>query len=79
MEEKVDLLTFEIEHINVEALRRLKLEGITVYPDPETLYVIKDKGLQKEFYNENNIPTSSFQIYNSKGKVLKALETGEAN
>jgi 5-(carboxyamino)imidazole ribonucleotide synthase len=74
---KVNLLTFVIEHINIEALRKLKQEGVTVYPDPETLNTIKDKGLQKEFYKKHNIPTSAFQIYKSKEEVLKALDSGE--
>ena len=74
---KVDLLTFEIEHINIEALRKLKSEGVTIYPDPETLNTIKDKGLQKEFYAKHNIPTSSFKIYQSKAEVLEALASGE--
>lgn len=76
---KVDLLTFEIEHINIEALRKLKKEGVTIYPDPETLDIIKDKGLQKEFYRKNNISTSSFQVFNSKKEVLEAIKSGEIN
>lgn len=76
---KVDLLTFEIEHINVQALRKLKEEGVIIYPDPETLHVIKDKGLQKEFYQNNNIPTSPFQIFNSKNEVLEAIKSGNIN
>ncbi len=71
---KVNLLTFEIEHINIEALRKLKQEGTTIYPDPETLYTIKDKGLQKEFYRNNNIPTSEFSIYENKVKILNTLK-----
>jgi 5-(carboxyamino)imidazole ribonucleotide synthase len=71
---KVDLLTFEIEHINIAALRKLKKEGLTIYPDPETLHIIKDKGLQKEFYKTHNIPTSPFQIYNSKEEVFEAIQ-----
>lgn len=74
---KVDLLTFEIEHINIEALRKLKEEGVTIYPDPETLNTIKDKGLQKEFYAKHNIPTSPFKNYQSKVEVLQALASGE--
>ncbi len=74
---KVDLLTFEIEHINIEALRKLKAEGVTVYPDPETLNTIKDKGLQKLFYEKHNIPTSPFKLYENKAAVLAALDKNE--
>lgn len=74
---KVDLLTFEIEHINIEALRLLKSEGLKIYPDPETLNTIKDKGLQKEFYLKNNIPTSYFKLFESKSEVLESLNKEE--
>lgn len=74
---RVDLLTFEIEHINIDALRKLKAEGVTVYPDPETLNTIKDKGLQKLFYEKHNIPTSPFKLYENKVAVLDALDKNE--
>ncbi|WP_031426290.1 5-(carboxyamino)imidazole ribonucleotide synthase [Flavimarina sp. Hel_I_48] len=67
---KVDVLTFEIETINVDALEKLQAEGVTVYPSPQTLRVIQDKGIQKNFYTEKNIPTSPFSVYND----LKALK-----
>ena len=73
----VDLLTFEIEHVNIDAIRKLKEEGVKVYPDPETLNTIKDKGLQKQFYADNNIPTSDFVLFESKQEVLDAIEKGE--
>lgn len=74
---KVDMLTFEIEHVNLEALRQLKEEGVKIYPDPELLAVIQDKGLQKQFYGEKNIPTSPFELYTSKQDVLTGIETGK--
>ena len=46
----VDAITVEIENVNVEALRKLKQEGKIVHPDPDALALIKDKGLQKQFY-----------------------------
>ena len=42
-----DLITYEIEHINVQALFDLEKEGVTVYPKPETLKIIQDKNSQK--------------------------------
>lgn len=59
---KCDILTFEYEHVNVEALEKLEREGITVYPKPQTLKIIQDKGLQKTFYAENGIPTADFVL-----------------
>jgi 5-(carboxyamino)imidazole ribonucleotide synthase len=62
----VDVLTFEIENVNIEALKKLKSEGHKIIPDPEILELIQDKGLQKEFYKKNGIPTSSFKIFESE-------------
>lgn len=73
----VDVLTFEIENINIEALKKLKSEGLKIVPDPELLALIQDKGLQKEFYHENGFPTSPFKIYESKEAVISGLAGGE--
>lgn len=55
-----DLITIEIEHVNVEALEKLEQEGILVYPQPRIIRLVQDKGLQKEFFQTNNIPTAPF-------------------
>ena len=55
---KVDLLTIEIEHVNIEALIKLEAEGLEIYPQPSVLEIIQHKGKQKDFFVENNIPTS---------------------
>lgn len=55
---KVDLLTIEIEHVNIEALIKLETEGLEIYPQPSVLKIIQHKGRQKDFFVENNIPTS---------------------
>ena len=60
-----DLVTYEIEHINVDALEKLENEGIKVYPSSSTLRIIQDKNLQKEFFIKNNIPTANFSYYRS--------------
>ena len=75
----VDVLTFEIENVNIEALKKLKSEGHRVVPDPEVLELIQDKGLQKKFYVKNGIPTSAYKIYDSKTAILDGLEKGEIN
>jgi 5-(carboxyamino)imidazole ribonucleotide synthase len=62
---QVDVLTFEIELVNLEALEKLENEGIKVYPSPKTLKLIQNKGIQKEFYIKNNIPTAPFKRYAS--------------
>jgi len=58
----LDVLTVEIENVNIEALYDLEKIGIKVFPQPRVLEIIKDKGLQKAFYKNNNIPTSDFQL-----------------
>ncbi|QXV64897.1 5-(carboxyamino)imidazole ribonucleotide synthase [Mucilaginibacter achroorhodeus] len=59
---KVDLLTIEIEKVNVDALEQLEREGVMVYPQSRIIRLIQDKGLQKQFFKENDIPTAEFQI-----------------
>ena len=58
---QVDVLTFEIELVNLEALEKLELEGVKVYPSPKTLKLIQNKGIQKDFYSHNNIPTAPYR------------------
>lgn len=71
-----DLLTIEIEHVNTDALRALERLGKTVHPSPRALDIIKDKGLQKEFYRENNIPTAHFELFEDEKALKKAIESG---
>ena len=65
----MDVLTIEIENVNVKALFELEKQGVIVYPQPRVLEIIKDKGLQKQFYMENDIPTSPFFLVNEKSEV----------
>lgn len=55
-----DVLTYEIEHVNTEALLLLEQEGMQIIPSPRILQMIQDKGLQKQFFKDNNIPGSHF-------------------
>jgi 5-(carboxyamino)imidazole ribonucleotide synthase len=63
---QVDVLTIEIEHVNVEALKQLSNEGIKVFPQAEVIALIQDKGLQKEFYAQHQIPTSPYLLIDDK-------------
>ena len=58
---KVDVLTIEIENVNLEALDQLEKEGLAIYPSPKTLRLIQNKGKQKDYYVANDIPTSPHQ------------------
>ena len=57
-----DVLTIEIEHVNVEALEKLETEGVKVYPQANVIRLIQDKGAQKEFYSKHNITTSPYRL-----------------
>ena len=73
---QVDILTFELENVNIEALQKLKVEGLKIVPDPDILALIQDKGLQKEFYAKHDLPTSPF-ICCEEEEITDALERGE--
>lgn len=61
-----DVLTYEIEHVNTEALIKLEQEGVDIIPSPRILKMIQDKGLQKEFYAKNDIPSGKFFLVNNR-------------
>ena len=62
---KCDLITYEIEHVNIEALEKLESEGVKVLPSSNTLKIIQDKSKQKQFFIDNNIPTAKFYYFKS--------------
>lgn len=70
---QVDVLTFEIELVNVDALERLEQEGIKVFPSSKTLRIIQNKGKQKQFYKDNNLPTSDFQLFKTLGSLKSEI------
>lgn len=70
---QVDVLTFEIELVNLEALEKLELEGLKVFPSPKTLRLIQNKGIQKEFYYHNNIPTAPFEKFSDLENLKSAI------
>lgn len=64
-----DVVTIEIEHVSVEGLRRLEKDGVKVYPPPDLIEMVQDKGVQKEFYAKNGIPTSDFELFDSEKEI----------
>lgn len=72
----VDMITFEIENINIEALKKLKAEGKRINPDPDSLEIIQDKGLQKKFYYNHGIPTSGFELIDGKKDLMALIDQG---
>lgn len=71
---QVDLLTIEIENVNVEALYRLEQEGIPVYPQPRVIEIIQDKRRQKMFYREHGIATADFVLVDSRAAVAEHVD-----
>lgn len=74
---KVDLLTIEIENVNVDALAKLEQEGLKVYPSADTLKKIQNKADQKDFYVSEEIPTAPHKRFNSIEEVNSALGDGK--
>ena len=72
----LDVLTIEIEHVNIEALEELERLGKKVFPTPKALRTIQDKGLQKQFYKANNIPTAPFHLIDNAEDALLFKEKG---
>ncbi|WP_299384062.1 5-(carboxyamino)imidazole ribonucleotide synthase [uncultured Lacinutrix sp.] len=73
---QVDVLTFEIENVNVDALEKLEKEGIKVYPSSKNLRVIQNKAKQKLFYLDNNLPTSEFSRFAYASEIEDAILNG---
>jgi 5-(carboxyamino)imidazole ribonucleotide synthase len=65
----LDVITIEIEAVNVEALEKLEAEGVQVIPSPSSLKTIKNKITQKQFYQTNQIPTADFVITQNKKEL----------
>jgi 5-(carboxyamino)imidazole ribonucleotide synthase len=59
---ELDAITIEIEAVNVEALEKLEMEGVKIYPKPSAIKIIKNKVTQKEFYQSNRIPSPEFIV-----------------
>ena len=71
----VDLLTIEIENVNLDALDKLESEGLTIFPKPKDLRIIQSKAVQKKFYKAHQIPTAEFSHYSN----LSELQQGYKN
>ena len=70
----VDMLTIEIENVNVGALKKLEEEGLTVYPQPAIIDIIKDKRRQKMFYREHGIPTADFVLVDNREAIKQHMD-----
>jgi 5-(carboxyamino)imidazole ribonucleotide synthase len=57
-----DVISIEIEHVNIAALKQLEAEGKKVFPQPHILEMIQDKRLQKQFFKDFGFPTADFVL-----------------
>ncbi|WP_179339964.1 5-(carboxyamino)imidazole ribonucleotide synthase [Winogradskyella ludwigii] len=73
---KVNVLTFEIENVNVDALETLEKEGVKVFPSSKTLRTIHNKATQKLFYRDNDIPTAEFSRFAYTSEIDEAVDNG---
>ena len=73
---KVDVLTIEIENVNVKALEDLEKKGIKVYPSSKTLRTIQNKATQKLFYRDHDIPTADFSRFAYTSEIDETIEHG---
>lgn len=60
--EHCDLITIEIENVNINALKDLERAGKKVFPEPRVIELIQDKRVQKQFYTEHGIPTADYEL-----------------
>lgn len=73
---KVNVLTIEIENVNVDAIEKLETEGVKVFPSAKTLRTIQNKAKQKLFYIDNDIPTADFSRFAYKSEIEDSIENG---
>jgi len=65
----LDVLTIEIEKVNVAALEALERAGKKVFPQPHVIRLIQDKRTQKQFYRQHNLPTADFILTQNRQDV----------
>ncbi|AUC75503.1 5-(carboxyamino)imidazole ribonucleotide synthase [Olleya sp. Bg11-27] len=73
---QVNVLTIEIENVNVDALEKLENEGVKVYPSSKTLQRIQNKATQKLFYQDHNLPTAPFSRFAYVSEIEDAIDNG---
>ena len=70
----LDVLTIEIENVNLAALKALQSEGVRVFPQPEVIEIIQDKRIQKQFYQDHNLPTAEFILTDDLSAIAQNID-----
>jgi len=76
---QLNLVTIEIENVNLAALEKLEQEGVGVYPPTQTLEIIQNKASQKLFYKDHNIPSAAFVRFAYTSEILDSIANGGLN
>lgn len=63
-----DVITFEIEHVDVATLAELEQEGKQVIPSSRVLQIIQDKSIQKKVLRDQGLPLSSWDMLTSDNR-----------
>ncbi|TDB62381.1 5-(carboxyamino)imidazole ribonucleotide synthase [Arundinibacter roseus] len=70
----LDIITIEIEKVNVDALEALEKLGKRVFPQPSVIRKIQDKRIQKQFFRDHFLPTADFILTETKADVALHLD-----
>jgi 5-(carboxyamino)imidazole ribonucleotide synthase len=70
----VDVLTIEIEKVNVDALEVLETQGKRVFPQPAVIRTIQDKRLQKQFFRDHHLPTADFVLTDDRAHLTALVQ-----
>ncbi|MBE7169701.1 MAG: 5-(carboxyamino)imidazole ribonucleotide synthase [Williamsia sp.] len=69
----LDVITIEIETVNIDALEELEKGGVKIIPRPAVVRMIKNKIRQKAFYKEHHIPSPEFLVVNNRQELQDHL------
>jgi len=68
----VDVVTYEFEHLPIEAVEQLAQE-CPVFPPPDALRIAQHRILEKTFLASNGLPTAPFAPVRSENDIRKAV------
>ena len=73
LSELSDIITYEIESGNSDVLKKLE-ENTEINPSPDTLRIIQDKLLQKQFLQKNGIAVAEFEKIENKEELNQMID-----
>ena len=73
LSELSDIITYEIESGNSDVLKKLETHT-EINPSPDTLRIIQDKLLQKQFLKENDIAVAEFVKIENKNELIDVID-----